>query len=73
MQIAGAVGTSTIIIYGISNSKHSGVLGKGKHIVIFKNDFCKPCMTDNRNCKLNYKCMKVVKPEDVMKKVKEIF
>ena len=72
MHISGAVGTPTIVICGVGNPKHSRVLGKSKSIVVFKNDFCKPCMTNNRNCKLNYKCMKVVKPEDVMKEVERV-
>ncbi len=72
MHISGAVGTPTIVICGVGNPKHSRVLGKDKCVVVFKNDFCKPCMIDNRNCKLKYKCMKVVKPEHVIEEVKKI-
>jgi lipopolysaccharide heptosyltransferase II len=69
MHIAGAVGAKTIVIYGSTNPKHSRVLGKNKSVAVFKNNFCKPCITDMKNCKHNYNCMKVVEVKDVVKEV----
>jgi len=71
MHIAAGVSTPCVVMYGSTNPKHSRPLGKDTHIV-FKNNFCKPCITNKKDCKYDYKCMKIVKPEDVMKEVKKI-
>jgi lipopolysaccharide heptosyltransferase II len=72
MHIAGAVGAKTIVVYGSTNPRHSRVLGKNKSTAIFKNNFCKPCITDMKNCKYNYKCMRMVKVNDVMHEAEKI-
>ena len=72
MHLAGAVNIPNIVLSGVGNPHHSRVLSKTskKSIVIHKNNFCKPCMTDNKDCKLKYKCMKVIKVDDVIYEIK---
>ncbi len=71
MHIAAGVKTPCIVVYGSTNPKHSKPLGKEVYIV-FKNDFCKPCITNKKDCKYDFKCMKMIKADDVMKEVKKV-
>lgn len=69
LHMASAVGTKTLAIFGPTNPQKYGPLSFGS-AVIQKNLSCIPC--ELAQCRFNRECMKQIKPQDVLNKVREM-
>ncbi|MFN3966202.1 MAG: glycosyltransferase family 9 protein [Endomicrobiia bacterium] len=76
LHLASLVGTPTISFFGPETPNFYGPVGDN-NIVFFKNLECSPCMkVDNFKdvkCLYNAKCIKEIKPEEVIKVIQEKF
>ncbi len=64
MHISVAVGAKTVALFGPTDPRITGPVGKGRYAVLHKNENCEvPCY--NLGC-TEYRCMKEIKVEDVL-------
>lgn len=65
MHLACAVGADVVAIFGPSNPYRYGPIGT-KSFVVHSNIDCFPCKKESK-CKINFKCIKEIEVEDVLK------
>ena len=71
LHLASAVGSTTIGLFGPTSHKVTGPRGRGKNIVIYKDIDCEiPCYVEP--CDREYKCMRLIAPEEVFEAVKKV-
>lgn len=71
LHLAGAVNTKYLGLYGPTNPLFTGVRAKPLGCIIFKNDFCPtPCYV--KNCRKDFLCMKVIKPQEAASEALEL-
>jgi heptosyltransferase-2 len=70
MHIAAAYKVKTVAIFGPTKFTETNQWNNPNEIIVTKNLECAPCM--KRKCPLgHHNCMKLIKAEDVLKKIKE--
>ncbi len=69
LHMASAIGTKTLAIFGPTDPKKYGPLADGSK-VLRKNLTCSPCQV--AQCRFNLECMKNIKPDEVISKIKEM-
>jgi lipopolysaccharide heptosyltransferase II len=71
LHLAGAVGTNFIGIYGPTSPNCTKPVNKATGYVLFENDICPvPCY--QKNCLMQYRCIKKIKPNNVFRYVQEL-
>jgi heptosyltransferase II len=71
LHLAGAVGTKFIGIYGPTSPSCTKPINKAKGYILFKNDICPvPCY--QKNCPIQYRCIKKIKPNNVFGCLQEL-
>jgi heptosyltransferase-2 len=56
MHFAAALGTSVVALFGPTNERETSPLGRGRHVVLTNDVWCRPCM--QRECPLTHRCMR---------------
>ena len=69
LHMASAVGTKTLAIFGPTHPDKYGPLAAGS-VVIRKKLSCSPC--EVAQCRFKRECMRQIKPEEVLNKIKEM-
>ncbi|MBU1203598.1 MAG: glycosyltransferase family 9 protein [Nanoarchaeota archaeon] len=78
-HISGVFNINTIVLFGPANSKRTSPLGK-KVKIIYKDVKCNPCLgypfkslkADYLKCKNYKKCLRQIKPEDVLEEIRKV-
>jgi heptosyltransferase-2 len=71
MHLAAAFQIPTVAIFGPTKYTETNQWMNEKGVIITKDLYCAPCM--KRVCPLgHHDCMKLIKAEDVLEKVKEV-
>jgi heptosyltransferase-2 len=68
MHIAAALGTPLVALFGSTDDRATGPYGQGE-AVINKKAACSPCF--KRNCPIDFRCMKEISVDEVVKKARE--
>ncbi|MCF7870238.1 MAG: lipopolysaccharide heptosyltransferase II [Candidatus Omnitrophica bacterium] len=71
LHLAGAIGTKFIGMYGPTSPNCTKPINKAKGYILFENDICPvPCY--QKNCQMQYRCIKKIKPNDIFRYVQEL-
>jgi ADP-heptose:LPS heptosyltransferase len=75
MHLSATMGTPVAAIFGPTNPLQYGPGGEG-HVVIYKDLFCSPCLT-NYNLKVSYCsdpiCVRMIEPDEMLEKIETAF